>query len=69
MRITSARQSLEPIVADRYAARLLRVQVGSALMLEKRLSFDKKGCPVEYGADLYRGDRFRFVTEMASLEL
>ncbi|MBI3741650.1 MAG: GntR family transcriptional regulator, partial [Chloroflexi bacterium] len=39
VRITSARQSLEPIVADRYAARLLRVQVGSALMLEKRLSF------------------------------
>jgi GntR family transcriptional regulator len=67
--IANARQSLEPVAAGAYEARLLAVKVGAPLMLERRLSFDGKGNPVEYGADLYRGDRFRFVTEMASLEL
>jgi DNA-binding GntR family transcriptional regulator len=38
-------------------------------MLERRVSFDPNQHPVEYGSDLYRGDRFRFVTDMASLEL
>ena len=37
-------------------------------MLETRLAFDKSDQPVEYGRDLYRGDRFRFVTEIAPLE-
>ncbi len=69
VRIANARQSLEPVVADKSAAKLLRVKVGAALMLEKRLTFDARGQPVEHGADLYRGDRFRFVTEVASLEL
>jgi hypothetical protein len=32
-------------------------------MLEKRISFDHNDRPVEYGRDLYRGDRFRFETE------
>ncbi len=67
--IANARQSLEPVAAGAYEAKLLAIQVGAPLMLERRLSFDGKGNPVEYGADLYRGDRFRFVTEMASLEL
>jgi DNA-binding GntR family transcriptional regulator len=38
-------------------------------MLERRLAFDQNDQAVEYGRDLYRGDRFRFVTEMAPLEL
>ncbi len=69
VRIAHARQSLEPAIADRYAAKLLRVKVGAALMLEKRLTSDARGKPIEHGADLYRGDRFRFVTEKAALEL
>lgn len=67
--IANARQSLEPVAASAGQARLLRTKVGAALMLEKRLTFDADGQPVEYGADLYRGDKFRFVTEMASLDL
>lgn len=67
--IANARQSLEPVAANAYEAKLLAVKVGAPLMLERRLSFDSHGVPIEYGADLYRGDRFRFVTEMASLEL
>lgn len=67
--ISRARQSLEPVVATEYEAELLGVKPGAPLMLERRLSFDLEGQPVEYGKDLYRGDRFRFVVEMAPLEL
>src|SRR3990172_1699113 len=51
-----------------YEARLLEVERGAPLMLERRLSFDENEHPVEFGKDLYRGDRFRFVTEIAPLE-
>ncbi len=67
--IARARQSLEPIVATEYEAGLLRVEPGAALMLEQRLSYDQDDQPVEHGRDLYRGDRFRFVTEAAPLEM
>jgi GntR family transcriptional regulator len=67
--ITQARQSLEPVIAAEYEAALLGIGPGAPLMLERRISFDRNNQPVEYGKDLYRGDRFRFVTEIASLEL
>jgi DNA-binding GntR family transcriptional regulator len=38
-------------------------------MLEQRLTFTQNDQPVEYAKDVYRGDRFRFVTELAALEL
>ncbi len=66
--ISRARQSLEPTVATPYEAQLLKVNEGAPLMLEVRVSFSQDGRPVEYGRDLYRGDRFRFITEMAPLE-
>ena len=66
--VTRARQSLEPVVATDYEAEMLNVRVGSPLMLERRLSFDEHHEPIEYGKDLYRGDRFRFVTETAPME-
>jgi GntR family transcriptional regulator len=69
VQVQQARQSLEPVLAGKYEAGLLGIKSGSPLMLERRVSFDKDGRPLEYGSDLYRGDRFRFVTEMASLEL
>jgi len=63
--IQRARQSLEPVVASEYEAGLLGIKPGAPLMLERRLSFDAQGAPVEHGRDLYRGDRFRFTTETA----
>lgn len=66
--IRRARQSLEPVVAREFEAGLLRIRLGAPLMLERRTGFDPRGEPVEHGRDLYRGDRFRFVTEMAPLE-
>ncbi len=67
--IARARQSLEPIVAGRQEAELLGIASGSPLMLEHRLSFDARDQPVELGRDVYRGDRFRFVTDRAPREL
>lgn len=68
VRIARARQSFEPVLASRFEAELLRVRVGAPLMLERRLSYDYEGCPVEYGRDRYRGDRFRFVTDAAPFD-
>jgi len=67
--IARARQSFEPVAASEFEANLLAVGLGAPLMLERRLSFDKEGRPVEQGKDRYRGDRFRFVTEAAPFEL
>jgi GntR family transcriptional regulator len=67
--IARARQSFEPVVASPFEAEWLGVRVGAPLMLEKRISFDAQGQPVEYGKDRYRGDRFRFVTEAAPFDL
>lgn len=67
--IVRARQSFEPVVASDFEAGLLDLEVGAPLMLERRLSFDKDGRPVEIGKDRYRGDRFRFVTEAAPFDL
>ncbi len=68
VRITRARQSFEPVVASQFEAELLQVWVGAPLMLERRISYDDDGRPVEYGRDRYRGDRFRFVTDAAPFD-
>lgn len=69
VQITRAQQSFEPVVASSFEAELLKIRVGAALMLEKRISYDQDNRPVEYGKDRYRGDRFRFVTEAAPFDL
>jgi GntR family transcriptional regulator len=66
---SQARQSLEPVAANDYEARLLEIDPGAPLMLERRLAFDQSGRPLEYGKDLYHGDRFRFITELAPLAM
>jgi GntR family transcriptional regulator len=62
-------QSLEAVSATDFEAELLGIEPGTPLMMERRLAFDKDDHPIEYGHDLYRGDRFRFVTEIAPLEM
>jgi GntR family transcriptional regulator len=66
--VRRARQSLESVSAGEYESEVLNVAAGAPLMLEQRLSFDQQDRPVEHGRDLYRGDRFRFVTETAPWE-
>ncbi len=69
VKVVRAEQSLEPVIATTYEAELLGINQGAPLMLERRLSFDEFGRPVEYGKDLYRGDKFKFVTQDAELTL
>lgn len=65
--IDTARQSLEPVIATAYEAELLGIAAGAPLMLERRLTYDTSGAAVECSKDLYRGDRFRFITDLAPL--
>ena len=67
--VVRAEQSLEPVVATAYEAQLLGISEGDPLLLERRLAFDSENRPIEYGKDLYRGDKFRFVTTHADLAL
>lgn len=69
IRVSKAQQSLEAVIATDYEAKLLNIESGKALMLEEHLGFDQNGQPIEVAKDLYRGDRFRFVTKMAPLEI
>ena len=62
-------QSLEAVSASDFEAEWLGCETGTPLMLERRLVFDEHNVPLEYGHDLFRGDRFRFVTEVAPLEM
>jgi GntR family transcriptional regulator len=60
--MTKAQRTLEPVVATKFEADLLGIEIGAPLMLERRLGFDQNANCVEYSKDLYRGDRFRFMT-------
>jgi GntR family transcriptional regulator len=59
--MTSAQRTLEPVIATKFEAELLIVEVGAPLMMERRLGFDQNKNCVEFSKDLYRGDRFRFI--------
>lgn len=61
-----ARQSLEAVALSEIEAQWLAANPGAPAMLERRLAFDNKGRPVDFGTDLYRGDRVRFVTDAAT---
>ncbi len=64
-----SRQSLEAVVLSELEAQWLQTEPGAPGMLERRLSFDRDGRPVESGTDLYRGDRVRFNTEAATISV
>jgi GntR family transcriptional regulator len=62
--LASATQSLEAVSATGPEAKLLGVREGAPLLLMERTSRDREGRVVEYARSLYRGDRYRFSTEM-----
>ncbi len=62
-----ARQSLEAVALSQIEAQWLGASPGAPAMLERRLAFDATGRPVDFGTDLYRGDRVRFVTDAATI--
>lgn len=55
----TAREWLEPVIADEGQAELLDIDPGSALMLVTRTAYADSGKPLEYARDRYRADRTR----------
>jgi GntR family transcriptional regulator len=66
--LAGATQSLEAVPASPYEAEVLRVHEETPLLLLERVSFDAAGRAVEFVRSLYRGDRYRFTTELAQRE-
>ncbi|HVV93350.1 MAG TPA: GntR family transcriptional regulator [Hyphomicrobiales bacterium] len=60
IKVASAEQSITATLADSITAGRLDVQVGSALLLLKRLVVGRGGHPVQYIEILYRPDRFEY---------
>jgi hypothetical protein len=58
-------ERLEPIHATAPDARALNVRPRSPLMLVERIAYDADGTPIEFARDRHRGDRARFVIEVA----
>lgn len=52
---------LEPILAGPKEVEALEVDLGAPLMHVERIAYDSQGEPVEFGRDVYRGDRTRMV--------
>lgn len=64
IRLSRATQSLEAVAANAYEAEILHVREGAPLLMLERVSRDDQDQPVEYVKSLYRGDRYRFTTEL-----
>jgi GntR family transcriptional regulator len=64
VRLGRAQETIETALASPDEAALLGVEVGLALLLASRHSFDPDGRPVEWGRSLYRGDRYKLVAQL-----
>ena len=58
-RPTSARESLEPVIARQDEAVLLEVEVGAPLMLITRTAYTVAGLAIEFARDIFRPDRIK----------
>ncbi|PID77491.1 MAG: hypothetical protein CSB24_01060 [Deltaproteobacteria bacterium] len=54
-------QSIEAAAAREDEAEYLGIQADTPLLLERKLSFNQPGQPIEYSKNLYPGGRFRFM--------
>ena len=59
-----ATQSVEPLLAPPYEASLLHVAPGAPLLLMHRITSDHHDRVFEHVKSLYRGDRYKLVTEL-----
>jgi GntR family transcriptional regulator len=64
----TAREWLEPVIADEEQALLLGTEPGSALMLVTRTSYTELGKPVEHAHDRYRADRTRIALQTGVMQ-
>ncbi len=63
--IGRARQSISARLADAEVARLLQVDVGSALLAVQRLVLDVDDRPVQWLQGLYRPDRYQYQMQLS----
>jgi GntR family transcriptional regulator len=64
IQIARGKRFLEAVIANQLEAELLKVDLGSPLILLNSVSYLLDGTPVEYFHALHRGDRSRFETEL-----
>lgn len=62
--LASAEETIEAVVAGPREVELLGSWPGAPLLLLSRRTLDTRGMPTEYVRSLYRGDRFRFRTQL-----
>lgn len=62
--IDGATQTLEPALASKKESELLKINKGAPVLLMKRVSRLTDGRPFEYVKSIYRGDRYKFITEL-----
>jgi len=55
---------LEAASAVGYEAKLLKIEVGSPVLILEQLTYLQNGAPVEYTRSVYRGDRYRFTAKL-----
>lgn len=65
VQIGRARQSISAKLADVAVARMLGVDVGSALLAVQRLVFDVNERPVQWLQGLYRPDRYQYEMQLS----
>lgn len=65
VQIGRARQNISARLADAAVARLLEVDVGSALLAVQRLVFDVNERPVQWLQGLYRPDRYEYQMQLS----
>lgn len=58
---TRAKEVIEPVMPSEQEARLLDIDVSQPVLSIERVAYDAAGAPIEYGEDLFRGDRTRVV--------
>jgi GntR family transcriptional regulator len=63
-KIKGAEQSIEPSLARQHEAELLNIQLGDPVLLIRRVSYLNDGRPYEYVNSVYRGDKYKFITQM-----
>jgi GntR family transcriptional regulator, N-acetylglucosamine utilization regulator len=64
LRPARCRETFEPVLVDRRAARLLQVRTGAAGMMLERLAYSAEGTRLEYSRGIVRGDRCRLTVDL-----
>jgi GntR family transcriptional regulator len=64
VRLAEAQETIETALATPVVASLLATEVGMPLLQLSRHTFNDAGAPVAWVRALYRGDRYKFVTQL-----